>query len=49
LDFKQPLHQLGQVFHFDFLQGWQDWNADMVGDSHERKLAKSAHIFSVKK
>jgi hypothetical protein len=46
LNFKQPLHQLGELFH-DFLQGWEDW---LFGTndrgSQGRKLVKSVQ-FSV--
>jgi hypothetical protein len=39
LDFKQTLHQLREVFH-DFLQGWQDWLVDMLGDSQTGNWSK---------
>jgi hypothetical protein len=45
LNFKQPLHQIDEVFH-NFLQGWEDWLAEMIGGSQGRKLVKSAQ-FSV--
>jgi hypothetical protein len=43
LDFKEPLHQLTEVFHH-FLQGWQGWLAKMIGDSQGRKLVKSEQL-----
>jgi hypothetical protein len=37
------LHQLSEVFHH-FLQGWQGWLAEMIGDSQGRKLVKSEQL-----
>jgi len=44
LVFKQPLHQLGEVFH-DFLQGWSRFVDKNDSDSQGGKLFKSEQSF----
>ena len=43
LDFKQPLHQLGEVFH-NLLPARLDWLAEIIGGSQDRKLVKSGQF-----